>query len=97
MDDLSISHSRPRRHCGRSHISLSQANHVDAGRRPVHPTGDAMPHERAEEAPAVQTDLLSRAKSWQHYYEYFHKLDADMQVRLRRSLAALPCVWRARA
>ena len=56
-----------------------------------------MPHERSEEAPAVQTELLSRAKSWQHYYEYFHKLDADMQVRLRRSLAALPCVWRARA
>ena len=40
-----------------------------------------MPHEQAEELRLTRADLPSRADGWQHYYEYFHKLDADMQVR----------------
>ena len=40
-----------------------------------------MPHQQAEEMRIAQADPTSRTDGWQHYYEYFHKLDADMQVR----------------
>ena len=40
-----------------------------------------MPHQQAEEMRTSQADPTSRTDGWQHYYEYFHKLDADMQAR----------------
>ena len=50
-----------------------------------------MPQEDASSAAELPAPASKRVEGWTHYYEYFHKLDADIQVCTLHQRGLCPC------